>query len=73
MIGLAIQILWLLLGVIVLVAIVWFALYALKMFVPVPTRIEQLVWIVLLILILIGVLSLLAGGGAGLTGPHFLR
>lgn len=72
MIALAISILWLLLGIVILVAIIWFALYAVKLFLPVPSRIEQLVWIVVLILILIGVLTMLNGGGP-ITGPHFLR
>lgn len=72
MIALAINILWLVIGVLVLLAVVWLALYAVKIFVVVPTRIEQLIWVVVLILILIAVLSLLAGGGTA-TAPHFLR
>ncbi len=63
LISLAISILWLLIGVIIILGIIWLALYVIKMFVPVPERIEQMVWIVILILILIAVLTLLAGGG----------
>jgi len=65
MIDLAIAILWLVIGVLVLLGVVWLALYAVKIFVPVPTRIEQLIWVVVLIICLIGVLSLLAGHGGG--------
>ncbi len=75
LISLAISILWLLIGVIIILGIIWLALYVIKMFVPVPERIEQMVWIVILILILIAVLTLLAGGGgfrgfrlSGVTG-----
>ncbi len=68
LISLAISILWLLIGVIIILGIIWLALYVIKMFVPVPERIEQMVWIVILILILIAVLTLLAGGGGGFRG-----
>jgi hypothetical protein len=69
MINLAIGILWLLIGVIVLLGVVWLALYVVKLFVPVPGRIEQAIWAIVLILCLIGALTLLAGGGGGLHFP----
>jgi hypothetical protein len=69
MISLAIAILWLLIGVIVLLGVVWLALYVVKLFVPIPGRIEQAVWAIVLILCLIGALSLLAGGGV--SSMHF--
>ena len=67
MIGLAIQILWFLIGLIVLLGIVWLALYVVKMFAPIPGRIEQAIWVVVLILCLIGLLTLLGGGGGGIN------
>lgn len=70
MIALAISILWLLIGVIVLLGVVWLALYVVKLFAPVPTRIEQAIWAVVLILCLIGALSLLAGGGGTIRFPR---
>lgn len=74
MIPLAINILWLLIGVIILVAIVFFAFWAIKsMGVPIPPPIEKMVWIVIVILILIGILTLLAGGGGALHAPHLTR
>jgi len=73
MIELAISILWLALGIIVLLGVVWLVLYGIKIFTPIPPRIEQLVWIVVLILILIAVLSLLAGHGGSLRPPALLR
>lgn len=74
MIGLAISILWLAIGIIVLLACVWLALYAVKIFTPIPARIEQLIWVIVLILCLIGVLTLLANGGGGMARPgYFLQ
>ena len=70
MIGLGIAILWLLIGVIVLIAIVYFAFWAIRsMGVAIPPPIERMVWIIVVILILIGILTLLAGGGASLHTP----
>jgi hypothetical protein len=62
MIGLAISILYLLIGVIVLLGVVWLALYVVKLFVAIPDPIEKAIWIIVLILCLIGALSLIAGG-----------
>jgi hypothetical protein len=69
MIGLAISILWLLIGVIVLLGVVWLALYVVKLFAQIPARIEQAVWAIVLILCLIGALTLLAGGGGSMRFP----
>ena len=63
MIELAISILYLLIGVIVLLGVVWLALYVVKLFVSLPDPIEKAIWAIVLILCLIGALSLLAGGG----------
>jgi len=71
MISLAIAILWLLIGVIVLLGVVWLAIYVVKLFASIPSPIENAIWAVVLILCLIGVLTLLAGGGSGLHVPSF--
>ena len=63
MVGLAISILWLLIGVIVLLGVVWLAIYVVKMFVPIPQKIEMAIWVIVLILCLIYALTLIAGGG----------
>lgn len=64
MIALAINILWLLIGIICLCGVVWLVLYGLKTIagVPIPPRLEQGIWFIILILIVIGALSLLATG-----------
>jgi hypothetical protein len=73
MIGLAINLLWLLIGVIVICGVVWVLLYGLKNIagVPIPPRIEQGIWFIIFLLVLIGALTLLTGGGSGLKAPSF--
>jgi len=71
MIELAISILWLAIGILVLLGVVWLVLYGIKIFAPIPPRIEQLVWVVVLILCLIGILSLLSGSGDAIRVPRF--
>lgn len=66
LVGLAINILWLLIGVIIILAVVWLAFYVIKLFCPVPDIVEKAVWAVVLILILIAVLTLLAGRGGNI-------
>jgi hypothetical protein len=62
MIGLAINVLYLLIGVIILCLVVYLALYVVKMFIGVPDIVEKAVWVIVLIIILIGILTLIAGG-----------
>jgi hypothetical protein len=73
MVGLAISILWLAIGIICVCGCIWLLLYAIKMFVGIPGRIEQLVWVIVLILCLIYALTLLAGGGGAIHPGFFQR
>jgi hypothetical protein len=61
-IALAINILWLAIGVIVLGGVIYLALMAIKTFVPVDARVERAVWLIFFILVLIYVLAALSGG-----------
>lgn len=64
LVALAISILWLLIGIVVIGLVVYFALKVVRSFVPgLDPKIDQAVWTIVVILILIGVLSMLAGGG----------
>jgi hypothetical protein len=63
LISLSIDILWLALGIIILCGIIWVALWGVKQIVAVPQPIERVIWAVVIILILIAILSMLAGGG----------
>jgi ABC-type transport system involved in cytochrome c biogenesis permease subunit len=71
MIEIAINLLWILIGVIVICAVVYFVFYVLRsvMQIPIPARVEQAVWLIILILVVIALLSLLAGGGGNLHFP----
>lgn len=74
MINLAIGILWLVIGIIVLGAVIWILLWALRTFVSpggLSPRIEQAIWAVFAILVLIYLLTAIAGGG--LPHPTFFR
>jgi len=66
MIGLAISILWLAIGVIVLGGVVFLALLAVKTFMAVDARVERAIWLIFFILVLIYCLMTLSG-----TAPSF--
>jgi hypothetical protein len=63
MIAIAIEVLWLLIGAICLAGVVWLVLYGINKFITeIPPRLEQGIWFIVLLLIVIGALTLLAGG-----------
>ncbi len=72
LIPLAIQILWLLIGIIVILGVVWLAFLALSQFgMVVPQNVKNAVYLIILILIIIAALTMLAGGGS--TSSFHLR
>ena len=74
MFQLAIDILWLLLGIIVLAGIVWLVIYGINKFVyQLPLLVVQGIWFIVLILVIIAAITLLAGGGSRIRGPSFWR
>jgi len=74
MIGIAIQLLQMLIGVVVICAVIWFVFYVLGevMGIAIPARLQQMVWLIVLILVLIALLSMVAGGSIT-SGFHFGR
>ena len=81
MIGFAIAILWLLIGIICLAGVLWLVLYGIKNIagVPIPGRVEQGIWFIFLILCIIGALTILSGEGGfhtpfrlGFAQPQFV-
>jgi hypothetical protein len=73
MIAIAIGILWLCIGIIVLGAIIYIALRVVRMFFSgMDARVDQAVWAIFGILILIYVLEAVVGGG-GLPHPQLFR
>ena len=72
MIDIAISLLWILIGVIIICAVIYFVFYVLRtvMAIPIPERVEQAVWLIVLILVIISLLSLIAGGSGGIHLPR---
>jgi hypothetical protein len=72
MIEIAISLLWILIGVIVICAVIYFVFYVLDsvMGIVIPERIKQAVWLIVLILVVIALLSLLVGGGGSIHFPR---
>jgi hypothetical protein len=75
MIAMAISLLWMLLGLVVLCAIIWFVLYVVQQIlgIAIPERVVQAIWLVVLILVVIAILTILAGGSIGGMSMHSLR
>ena len=63
MAGLAISLLWLLIGAIILAGVIWLVLYGIKNFIaPIPPKLEQGIWFIFLLLIIIYAITALATG-----------
>ncbi len=75
MIGMAISVMWLLLGVVILCAVIWFALYVVQsvLGIAIPDRVVQAIWLIVLILVIIAILTILAGGSIGGMNLHSMR
>jgi len=65
MAGMAISVLWFLIGLICLAGVIYLAIWVIESFIyPIPEKVKQGVWVIVLILALIALISLLAGGGS---------
>ena len=72
MISIAIGVLWFLIGLIVLAGAIWFAIWVIQKFIyPIPERVKQGIWIIVLLLAIIALLTVLVGGGGALHVPTF--
>jgi heme A synthase len=70
MLAMAIQVLWFLIGIVILAGVVWLAIYIIETMIrPIPERVKQGVWLIVLLLALIFLLTALMGGGV----PHIFR
>lgn len=72
MLEMAIAVLWFLIGIIVLAGIIYLAIWVVESFIhPIPEKVKQGIWVIVLILALIALITLLAGGGVKV--PPLLR
>jgi hypothetical protein len=64
MAGMAVNILWFLIGLIILCGIVYLAIWVIEQFViAIPEKVKQGVWVIILLLALIALIGAVAGGG----------
>jgi hypothetical protein len=64
MLALAIQVLWFLIALLCLCGVVALVIYGIETFIqPLPGRLKQGIWFIVLLLAIIAVLTMLAGGG----------
>jgi O-antigen ligase len=65
MASLAINVLWFLIGLIVLCGVVWLAIWVIEQFImPIPEQIKKGIWVIVLLLALIFLITVIAGGGS---------
>jgi hypothetical protein len=70
MLDMAIGVLWFLVGVVILAGIVYLAILVIENFVyPIPEKVKQGIWVVVLLIALIALLTILAGGGMNVRSP----
>ena len=64
MAAMAINVLWFLIGLIVLAGVIYLAIWVIESFIsPIPEQIKKGVWVIVLLLALIALISVLVGGG----------
>lgn len=72
MLAMGISLLWLLIYAIVFCAVIYLVMYGIDKFVsPIPERVQQAVWFIVLLLVIIAILTALGGGGTGVPHPAF--
>jgi hypothetical protein len=60
----AINVLWFLIGLIVLAGVIYLAIWVIESFIyPIPERVKQGVWVIVLLLALIALIGAILGGG----------
>jgi len=66
MLAIAIGVMWFLIGLVILCGVVYLAIWVIEQFVmPIPPKVQQGVWVIVLLLALIALLTIVAGGGLG--------
>ena len=71
MIEIAIGVLWFLIGLIILAGIVYLAIWVIETFIyPIPERIKQGIWVIVLLIALIYLISVLTGSAPSFRVPR---
>jgi len=71
MAAMAINVLYFLIGLIVLAGVVYLAIWVIESFIYlIPEKVKQGIWVIVLLLALIALISVLAGGGAPFHFPR---
>ena len=75
MIEMALGVLWFLIGLIILAGIVYLAIWVVENFIhPIPEKVKQGIWVIILLLALIALITVLVSGGtSGLRMPFWKR
>jgi hypothetical protein len=64
MAAMAIQVLWFLIGLIVLAGVIYLAIWVIEQFIfPIPEQVKKGIWVIVLLLALIALITVLVGGG----------
>jgi hypothetical protein len=64
MTAIAINVLWFLIGLILLAGVIYLAIWVIESFImPIPEMVKKGVWVVVLLLALIALITAIAGGG----------
>jgi hypothetical protein len=70
MVAMTIDVLWFLVGLILLCGVVYLAIWVIEKFIqPIPEKVKQGVWVIVLLLALIALLTALLGGGGSVRLP----
>jgi hypothetical protein len=72
MAAMAVNVLWFLIGLICLAGVIYIAIWVIESFIlPIPAKVKQGVWVIVLLLALIALITVLAGGG--MNAFHFTK
>jgi len=64
MTAIAINVLWFLIGLIILAGVIYLAIWVIEQFIfPIPEKVKRGIWVIVLLLALIALIGAVAGGG----------
>ena len=64
MAAIAVNVLWFLIGLIVLAGVIYLAIWVIESFIyPIPEKVKQGIWVIVLLLALIALIGAVVGGG----------